>query len=372
MEKEGIIFGDLQNRRYICSEILTMYNLPKLPIGGIIRKKLNTMEEIRAFNLENKVLKAVLAIVRSESGALVRSAILKKGKSEMIDLEEVGAKIKDGEKVWLEVLGEENSTSSRPNSSSKPGNVIKRVSSKKFICRRDSPYRANFEVILNFRIPQKTKLPKLPVDPKYSLSFVGLERYFDDEIYHDLPVAQVDGIYYLLSASEEDGIVDRTATVTVNPSNYKGEVNIPENVDYEGKKYRVKGIDASAFDGSKELTKVNLPKTVEYIGFAAFAHSGLTSLEIPGSVMAIRSCTFSSCFNLQSVTIPSSVEEIGNFAYDECTSLKKIVIRRITPPSLEEDSFEGVDKSKITVYIPKGSMKYYHNRTWKDFNLVEG
>ena len=143
-------------------------------------------------------------------------------------------------------------------------------------------------------------------------------------------------------------------------------------MDYEGKKYRVKGIDASAFDGSKELTKVNLPKTVEYIGFAAFAHSGLTSVEIPGSVMAIRSCTFSACFNLQSVTIPSSVEEIGNFAFDECTSLKKIVIRRITPPSLEEDSFEGVDKSKITVYIPKGSMKYYHNRTWKDFNLVEG
>ena len=39
LEKEGIIFGDLRNRRYICSEILTMYNLPKLPIGGIIRKK---------------------------------------------------------------------------------------------------------------------------------------------------------------------------------------------------------------------------------------------------------------------------------------------------------------------------------------------
>ena len=159
--------------------------------------------------------------------------------------------------------------------------------------------------------------------------------------------------------------------VTVNPSDYKGEINIPEYVDYEGNKYRVDGIYASAFDGSRELTKVTIAKTVEYIGFAAFAHTGLTSVEIPKGVTWINGCLFADCYNLQSVTIPSSVEEISNYAFDSCTSLRKIVIRRTTPPSLDVDAFDGVDKSKITIHIPKGSMKYYNNSTWKVFNLVE-
>ncbi len=130
-------------------------------------------------------------------------------------------------------------------------------------------------------------------------------------------------------------------------------------------------IYSSAFDGSEELTKVTIAKTVEYIGFAAFAHTGLTSVEIPESVTMINACIFAECLSLQSVTIPSSVEKISDYAFDNCTSLRKIVIRRTTPPSLHEDAFADVDKSKITVYIPKGSMKYYNNRTWKDFILVE-
>ena len=157
----------------------------------------------------------------------------------------------------------------------------------------------------------------------------------------------------------------------IYPSDYKGEINIPEYVEFEGNKYLVNSIYASAFDDSRELTKVTIAKTVEYIGFAAFAHTGLTSVEIPEGVTWINGCLFADCLNLQSVTIPSSVEEISDFAFDNCTSLRKIVIRRTTPPSLHEDAFDGVDKSKITIYIPKGSMKYYKNSTWKDFKLVE-
>ena len=38
---------------------------------------------------------------------------------------------------------------------------------------------------------------------------------------------------------------------------------------------------------------------------------------------------------------------------------------------LHEDAFDGVDKSKVTIYVPKGCKKHYNNSTWKDFKLVE-
>ena len=337
------------------------------------------MEEIRAFYLENKVLPFAYFKIKSESGVSVKSKLLRKGKSDMIELNLVEENFKDGETVWLELYSF-NISQNLPNDNNGkpvgsigriPSNLIRRVSSKKFIYRSDSPYRANYEVIRRIlRAPKKPILP-LPTRLGYSLSFVGLGVFFDEPEGEERLAAQIDGIYYILSVCDENDTIERHAMVTVNPSDYKGEINIPEYVDYEGNKYLVNSIYASAFDDSRELTKVTIAKTVEYIGFAAFAHTGLTSVEIPEGVTWINGCLFAECLNLQSVTIPSSVEEISDFAFDNCTSLRKIVIRRTTPPSLHEDAFDGVDKSKITIYIPKGSMKYYNNRTWKDFKLVE-
>ena len=330
------------------------------------------MEEIRAFYLENKVLPFAYFVIKSESGVSVKSKLLRMGKSEMIDLDLVEENFKAGETVWLELISF-NIGQKLPN---KPGRIpsdkTKRVSSKKFIYRNGSPYRANYEVIKKyFRAPKDPKLPLLPTGPTYSLSFVGLGAFFDEPEGEERLAAQIDGIYYILSVCDENDTIERHAMVTVNPSDYKGEINIPEYVEFEGNKYLVNSIYASAFDDSRELTKVTIAKTVEYIGFAAFAHTGLTSVEIPEGVTWINGCLFADCLNLQSVTIPSSVEEISDFAFDNCTSLRKIVIRRTTPPSLHEDAFDGVDKSKITIYVPKGCKKHYNNSTWKDFNIVE-
>lgn len=337
------------------------------------------MEEIRAFYLENKVLPFAYFKIKSESGVSVKSKLLSKGKSDMIELNLVEENFKDGETVWLELysfiisqnLPNENNGKPLGSIGRIPSNLARRVSSKKFIYRSDSPYRANYEVIRRIlRAPKKPILP-LPTRLGYSLSFVGLGVFFDEPEGEERLAAQIDGIYYILSVCDENDTIERYAMVTVNPSDYKGEINIPEYVEFEGNKYLVNSIYASAFDDSRELTKVTIAKTVEYIGFAAFAHTGLTSVEIPEGVTWINGCLFADCLNLQSVTIPSSVEEISDFAFDNCTSLRKIVIRRTTPPSLHEDAFDGVDKSKITIYIPKGSMKYYQNSTWKDFKLVE-
>ena len=147
------------------------------------------MEEIRAFYLENKVLPFAYFKIKSESGVSVKSKLLSRGKSDMIELNLVEENFKDGETVWLELYSF-NISQNLPNDNNGkplesigriPSNLTRRISSKKFIYRSDSPYRANYEVIRRIlRAPKKPILP-LPTRLGYSLSFVGLGVFFDDQ-----------------------------------------------------------------------------------------------------------------------------------------------------------------------------------------------
>lgn len=328
------------------------------------------MDEIRAFYLENKVLQLAYFVIKSESGTSVKSKILRKGASVMIDLSEADGKIKDGETVWLELIGSAPSGLKRGLSrkpSIKPDGelTMKRVSSKKFIYREASPFRANYGVIVGFS--RSTKLPK------YSLLFTGLERFFDDGMDDENPSVQVEGIYYYLGDDGPDD-KDKTATVGENPAKYRGEIIIPEYIVYKGNKYQVDAICDMAFDQCEELTKVVIPNTVTYIGTGAFdGCSRLDSVVIPDGMTEIKNFTFVSCSNLRSLTLSANLYSIGLMAFGNCSSLKKIIAKRDSPYLVAEDTFEGVDKMQCTVYVPKGCKKdYVKNWDWRDFIIVEG
>lgn len=99
---------------------------------------------------------------------------------------------------------------------------------------------------------------------------------------------------------------------------------IPEHVTYNGKTYKVVGIDPLAFVNHTRLTSVSLPNTITYIGSHAFG--GCTNLEsiiIPESVNTIYPYAFFDCSNLETVSIPESVERIGVRVFDGCKALKK-------------------------------------------------
>ncbi|MFO1477618.1 MAG: leucine-rich repeat protein [Verrucomicrobiota bacterium] len=87
----------------------------------------------------------------------------------------------------------------------------------------------------------------------------------------------------------------------------------------------VQGIGLWTFWGCSNLTSVHLPDSLIYIGDAAFCFSGLTTIDIPGSVYRfgggdsmIMWGSFSSCPNLRSVKIREGVTRIsaGAFAGD--------------------------------------------------------
>ncbi len=74
---------------------------------------------------------------------------------------------------------------------------------------------------------------------------------------------------------------------------------------------------------------------------------------VPLGARKIGPWAFCSCQYLRSVTIPEGVEEIGGFSFGY-TLLKEVVF----PKSLnviEEDIFDGANKSDIIIKAPKGS-----------------
>lgn len=119
--------------------------------------------------------------------------------------------------------------------------------------------------------------------------------------------------------------------------------------------------------GCNKITEVNLPSTINYIGYSAFASTGITEITIPESVKEIdesfggcekletlifnaKNCAgfnaFDGCVSLKNVTfgdsvtnipdyflcgtaiteitIPASVTQIGDFAFSSCKSLETI------------------------------------------------
>ena len=87
------------------------------------------------------------------------------------------------------------------------------------------------------------------------------------------------------------------------------KVVLPEGIQF---------IYGSAFSSNQQLTDINLPSTVEYIGREAFYGCGFQHIDLPEGLKTIDVAAFVST-GLQSVKIPSTVENIEDsaFAYNE-------------------------------------------------------
>lgn len=104
---------------------------------------------------------------------------------------------------------------------------------------------------------------------------------------------------------------------------YTGSITIPETV---------KAGDGDTF-------------TVTAIGFNAFSNcSGVTSVNIPDSVVAIEPWAFSKCTSLASLTLPEDVEYIGDKAFSHCSSLSTLSI----PSKVTEIGMGAFEQSGLT------------------------
>ena len=94
---------------------------------------------------------------------------------------------------------------------------------------------------------------------------------------------------------------------------------------------------------------------------------GCVGTVIPNTVTAIGESAFNGCNQLSSIEIPSSVEYIGVYSFVYCGNIASIIIHRETPPALGWGAFEGVNQD-IPVYVPCGSEEAYDAVSWGGFS----
>ena len=162
--------------------------------------------------------------------------------------------------------------------------------------------------------------------------------------------------------------------------------SIPTSIEFNGTSYNVTSIDNLgspeiltkitipegitsigfyAFNGCTNLKEVNLPNTLQGIFHYAFSGSGITSINIPGSVNTIWDNAFASCNNLTSVTLNKGITSIMDGAFSGCTNLTSIIL----PTGITYMGFWVFD-SNLTIYAEDESCPDGWNNEWNSQGTV--
>lgn len=116
----------------------------------------------------------------------------------------------------------------------------------------------------------------------------------------------------------------------------------------------IKAILGEAFSGCKNLKKIDLPETLEYMGSSCFAESGLTELAFPNALKNIPSLCCDGCGEMETISIGRQVKKIEYMAFSGCRKIRSVTL----PESLSEIGSEAFGGTSITTIIfPSGMNK---------------
>lgn len=115
---------------------------------------------------------------------------------------------------------------------------------------------------------------------------------------------EIDGFFYQITS------IDNLELKVVGGDNvYCGDLVIPDEVDYRGKKFKITEIDNSCFRNS-EVTTVKLGNNISSIGLYAFYGSTIREIEIPASVKTLYERSFGNCQSLTKLTISDGTDDL--------------------------------------------------------------
>ena len=137
-------------------------------------------------------------------------------------------------------------------------------------------------------------------------------------------------------------------------------IDIPEGVT---------SIGDYAFSGCAALEWLYIPYGVKTIGQSAFSFCiSLLRVFMPYGVTSIGGGAFGFCTELYDVAIPATVKTIGDQAFYYCSALKYITNYATNPQSINANVFDGVDKTKCSLYVPDYAVANYNKPIWIEFS----
>lgn len=181
--------------------------------------------------------------------------------------------------------------------------------------------------------------------------------------------ATINGIHYSF-----DPITLQATVVSDATAKYTGDINIPENVTFEGNNYTVTAIDEWAFDECNEVTSITLPSTLTFIGQDAFSYcDNVKELIIPASVTVIGSGAFNGMRGLETLRV-----EEGNPVYDSRENCNAVIrtaqnevygaCKNTTYPA----SVTAMGRAALLNHFELTSIDLPENITYIGFNSMSG
>ncbi len=145
---------------------------------------------------------------------------------------------------------------------------------------------------------------------------------------YDFAAENEDGktIYYNIALVSGEDVSLAVTYKDENYNSYSGEIKIPEEVDYNGKKAKVITINSNTFKDCSDLTIV-LPNTITDLYQKSFNEiRGNCSITFPDNMTVLRSSMFGECKDLTSITINGNLETLEYATFLGCSSLKSVAL----------------------------------------------
>ncbi len=150
----------------------------------------------------------------------------------------------------------------------------------------------------------------------------------------------VDGICYNI-VSFDERLVEVTCDDTRNggTNTYSNWVDVPREIEHNGRVFRVVGVGRRAFYGCRDLYDVTLAEGVQYIGYESFANlKDITTLTLPATLDSIAPSAFRDSKALKSITLHGNVS-LGDYAFANCSALQSVAFKgNVT--SIGENAFD--------------------------------
>lgn len=221
------------------------------------------------------------------------------------------------------------------------------------------PIRAGFDnIVYNsaiLYIPQGRKTSYINASGWGRFSLIKENSTFINSI------IEVDGFYYNITSSD-----NRTVGVLPKGNDnysggYRGDVVIPQTVNYNETLYRVTSIGENAFYGCLDLISVTIPESVTLIDHWAFENCfNLTSVTLPNSVVSIEYWAFGCCKSLSSISLGNNIKYIGREAFYKCTNLTSITIPN-SIVSISNSAFSGCNGLSTVILHCKDIGRWFDN-----------
>ena len=135
----------------------------------------------------------------------------------------------------------------------------------------------------------------------------------------------------------------------------------------------LKYIGSYVFYRCPNIATLNLPASLESIGFASLSGIKVSSMVVPENITALAGYFLARCPELTSVVLPSTLTEIPPYAFENDPKLKTVTCKAATPPVIKAGKhvFEDTPIASATLRVPAGSKALYQAAEgWKDFGTI--